>query len=173
MKKIISLLFLVIVINVFSSETLQNVEIPKDTKSDWMELKSGEWVRGEFKGLYSGKVEFDSEKFDLVKFEPNDISQIITQGNSVVSLNKEMPSLTHLSELSNYTKIPDFSTTESEVSGNLGFNNGEFIINLEDGSRKIIPYDNIASISAGEDTESNYWSSSLFVGVDILSGNTE
>jgi len=163
MKRVI-LLLAVFFISV-DAEYLENVQIPQDTKSDWMELQSGEWIRGSFKGLYSGKIEFDSEKFDLVKFDTGDVKQLVTQGESTINLNRKIPSLKNVIEL-------NLLNENSEVHGKLGFKNGEFTIALQDGTYKNIPSNSIASIATGEDKESNYWSASLYLGLDVLSGNT-
>ena len=165
-KSVILLLVLLVSVN---AEYLENAKVPQGAESDWMELQSGEWIRGKFKGLYSGQIEFDSEKFDLVKFDTDDVKQLITQGKSTVNLNRKMPSLTHLK------KLPTLKNSDenNEVRGRLGFKDGKFSIALNDESTKNIPSSSIASIAAGEDTESNYWSASIFVGADFLSGNTE
>ena len=36
---------------------------PPDDKFDWLQLNSGEWLKGEFKVLYDYEVEFDSDEF--------------------------------------------------------------------------------------------------------------
>jgi len=170
-KSLILLLLLVTLQNSFAGEYLENAGPAKDTKSDWMELKSGEWVRGEFKGVYSGKVEFDSDEFNLVKFDVDDVKQIITVGNSTVNLNREMPSL------KKFTTLPSSSSSDTTsltvITGNLNFKNGEFSIKAEDGTSKIIHSSDIASVAAGELRESNYWSASIYLGLDILRGNSE
>ncbi|MDF1882481.1 DUF481 domain-containing protein, partial [Sulfurimonas sp. SAG-AH-194-C21] len=152
---------------ILNAEYLQNVEIAKDSKSDWMELKSGEWLRGEFKGFYSNKIEFDSDEFDLVKFDIDDVNKLVTVGNSNINLNRKMPNLMSLSSLSLS------QSSESEVSGLLGFSEGTFTIKLADGTSENIPKSNIASISSGELKESNYWSASVYFGIDVLTGNTQ
>lgn len=160
----IFVLLLLIANSTINAEYLENATLPKDAKSDWMELKSGEWVRGEFKGMYSGKVEFDSEEFDLVKFDLEDVKQIFTIGNSNINLNSEM------------AKIPVIHNTihrHNEITGNLSFKNNQFKMTLVDGTTRILENDEIASISAGELKESNYWKLSIFLGVDTLSGNSE
>ena len=167
MKKILGLLLVFVVTSVFAAEALKNVVIPSDTKVDWMELKSGEWVRGEFKGVYSGKVEFDSEEFDLVKFDLDDVQQIVTVGKSMINLNADMP---HLGSI---YKLNMLHHKDNEVLGNLSFQNDEFIVKLEDNSTKVLPRETIASISAGEPKESNYWSANISLGLDILSGNSD
>jgi len=153
------LLGIFIMAGLLNAEYLESARIPKDTKSDWMELKSGEWIRGEFKGMYSGEVEFDSSEFDLVKFNTDDIKQISTVGSSTVNLNKDRISVRH--------------SKDNEIIGNLSFQDDQFVISFQDGTVRKIAADKIASISAGEQKESNYWSASVFLGVDLLSGNTE
>ena len=167
MKRIVLLLMLLFVYG--QAEYLENVQVPKEAKSDWMELQSGEWIRGSFKGVYSGKMEFDSKEFGLVKFDISDVKQLITQGKSTVSLNKKMPNLTQLKKLKSVSSLKQ----DNEVTGKLSFENGRFSITLDDGNTKSIPSNTISSIFAGEAKESNYWSANVFVGVDVLSGNTE
>lgn len=159
--------------SVVSAESLVNAEVSKDTQVDWMELKSGEWVRGAFKGLFSGKIEFDSKEFDLVKFDVDDVKQIITVGNSTINLNRDLPDFRHLHRIANLTKTDPFDISSSEVTGNLKFSDGKFQMKLADGTLRDIPTKSIASIFGGEETEDSYWTASIFFGIDILSGNTE
>ena len=172
MKKILQtlltlLMSLLMTQNILYAEYLENATPPaKDF--DWMELQSGEWLKGEFKGMYSGDVEFDSDEFDLVTFELSDIKQIITKGNSVISLNREMPSLKKL-----HHTLKEIDRDDLEIIGKIQFENRTFTITLEDGTTRPLPESNIASISGGEPKESNYWSASVFLGVDVLSGNSE
>ncbi|WP_297433083.1 DUF481 domain-containing protein [Sulfurimonas sp.] len=167
MKQIVLLLMLLFTYG--QAEYLENAQVPKEAKSDWMELQSGEWIRGSFKGMYSGKMEFDSEEFGLVKFDVSDVKQLITQGKSTVSLNKKMPNLRQLKNLKSVSSLKQ----DKEVTGKLSFENGRFTITLNDGRTKSIPSNSISSVFAGEAKESNYWSANVFVGVDILSGNTQ
>jgi len=163
---LITLLFLPTLIH---AEYLKNA-IPPAKAFDWMELQSGEWLKGEFKGIYSGDVEFDSDEFDIVTFSLGDVKQIITKGNSVISLNRKMPSLTNIYSLAKGQDMPD---EEDEIVGNIGFKENTFVITLADGSTRQLNPTDIASVAGGEPKESNYWSASLFLGVDVLSGNSE
>jgi len=171
MKKIVFiLLFTLISQNILFAEYLENANPPaKDF--DWMELESGEWLKGEFKGMYSGDVEFDSDEFDLVTFDIGDVKQIITKGNSVISLNRELPSITKV-----YSQINDKDTEEKdeqEVLGHITYKDKSFSITLADGTVRPLATSDIASIAGGEPKESNYWSAKAFLGFDTLSGNTE
>jgi len=180
MKKMLQALLTLLVTmlmtqSLLHAEYLENATPPaKDF--DWMELQSGEWLKGEFKGMYSGDVEFDSDEFDVVTFELGDVKQIITKGDSVISLNRPMPSLTALStklHKNDKENIAENEDIENEVIGKILFNDGTFKIVMKDGSTKALSATDIASIAGGEPKESNYWSASVFLGIDVLSGNTE
>ncbi len=165
MKKL--LYGLIIVSSLLNAEFLENVNIPKATKVDWMELQSGEWIRGEFVGMFSAQIEFDSAEFDVVKFDIEDVKQLITVSSSTINLNRDMPSI------GSFTNLSILDAKDNELVGNLQFKNNEFSVKLQDGSIKKLPIKTIASISGGEPKESNYWSASIFLGVDVLSGNTD
>ena len=172
-KLAIMLIALFITQSFLQAEYIQAV--PAAEKHDWMELQSGEWLQGEFKGLYSGDVEFDSDEFDLVTFDLDDVKQIITKGDSVISLNRDMPSLQALS--SRLHKNDDQNLTENqdvenEVIGKISFKDGTFKVTMSDGNSKALAPTDIASIAGGEPKESNYWSASAFLGIDTLSGNS-
>src|SRR6185369_5914014 len=40
---------------------------------DWIQLKSGEWLKGKIKSLQDEKLEFDSEELNLLTFDWKDI----------------------------------------------------------------------------------------------------
>jgi len=52
--------------------------VPSTDKYDWIELTSGEWLKGEFKAMYQKRLEFDSDKLDLLIFDFEDVKQIRT-----------------------------------------------------------------------------------------------
>jgi len=148
------------------AEYLQNA-VPPAKAFDWMELQSGEWLKGEFKSMYSGEVEFDSDEFDLVKFDLEDVRQIITKGYATINLNRKLPSLTEIYNGSRRDK------DERIIPGKLKYANNQFSVTLSDGSTRVLHENEIASIASGEPKESNYWSASIFFGLDVISGNSE
>ena len=131
------------------AEYLENA-IPPAKAFDWMELQSGEWLKGEFKEIYSGDVVFDSDEMDVVTFSLDDVKQIITKGTSTISLEGQ----------------------DEPVEGKMGFVNGQFKITKADGSIINVQSSQIASIAGGEDKESNYWSASASLGLEVMSGNS-
>jgi hypothetical protein len=46
--------------------------------SDWVQLKSGEWLRGELKYIQNKEVEFDSDEMDQQTFDLKDVSKVYT-----------------------------------------------------------------------------------------------
>jgi len=46
--------------------------------SDWVRLKSGEWLRGELKYIQNKEVEFDSDEMDQQTLKLKDVSQVFT-----------------------------------------------------------------------------------------------
>ena len=53
---------------------------PPDSKFDWIQLTSGEWLKGDFKVLYDYKLEFDSDELDLLEFDFEDVKRMRTRG---------------------------------------------------------------------------------------------
>ena len=49
---------------------------PPPDEFDWIQLTSGEWLKGEFKRLYEKKIEFDSKKMKLQEFDWKDVKQV-------------------------------------------------------------------------------------------------
>jgi hypothetical protein len=118
-------------------------------KFDWIQLTSGEWLKGDLKVLYDDKLEFDSDELDLLEFDWEDVKQV--RGHRLHSVRFEGP-ITVVGIL----KVLDdkvFVTTEKEVL--------EF-----DRSRLI-------SIAYGEPEEIGYWSAKISLGLDIRKGNSD
>ena len=59
---------------------------PPDDKFDWIQLTSGEWLKGELKFIYDFQVEFDSDKLDLLTFDLEDVKQIRTHKPHSISI---------------------------------------------------------------------------------------
>ncbi len=118
-------------------------------KFDWIQLTSGEWLKGDLKVLYEKKLEFDSDELDLLELDWEDVKQV--RGHKLYSVRFEGP-VTVVGIL----KVVDdkvFVTTEEKVL--------EF-----DRSRLI-------SIAYGEPKEIGYWSAKVSLGLDIREGNSD
>ena len=118
-------------------------------KFDWIQLTSGEWLKGDLKVLYNFKLEFDSDELDLLELDWEDVKQV--RGHQLHSVRFEGP-VTVVGIL----KVIDdkvFITTEEKVL--------EF-----DRSRLI-------SIAHGKPEETGYWSSKISLGLDVRKGNSD
>lgn len=124
--------------------------IPEAKKFDWMQLKSGEWLKGELKGIYSGVVEFDSDELDLITIDFEDVNQILTAKN--ISINVE---------------------GQDTLVGKLHYKDNSAYLTQDDGTLFSIKLDDIATISGSSDKESDYWSANIFIGLDFIAGNTK
>ena len=45
---------------------------------DWVQMRSGEWVKGRIIAMYDGKLEFDSDEFDDLTLKWHEIEEIRT-----------------------------------------------------------------------------------------------
>ena len=122
---------------------------PPPDNFDWIQLVSGEWLKGELEVLYDGTLEFDSDELDHLSLDWDDVKQV--RGHSVHSVKFEfMPTV-----VGNLQVIGDKVTITS----------GEKI--------QYFKRDQIVSIAYGEPKESNYWSAKIKLGLSIKSGNND
>ena len=118
-------------------------------KFDWIQLTSGEWLKGDLKVLYDDKLEFDSKELELLELDWEDVKQV--RGHKIFSVRFEGP-VTVVGTL----KVVDdkvFVTTEKEV--------------LEFDRNRLI------SIAYGEPKEIGYWSAKISLGLDFREGNSD
>lgn len=154
--KILTQKFLALFLALFMTQTVIHAEyldqaVPPAKKFDWMELKSGEWLKGEFIEIFSGDVVFDSDEMGVLTFDIDDVKLIVTKGTATVSIEDQY----------------------EPVEGKILFEDGKLNINKEDGSVITIESMQIASAAGGEDKESSYWSANIMLGLDAMSGNTQ
>ena len=122
---------------------------PPPDNFDWIQLDSGEWLKGELEVLYDGKLEFDSDELDHLTLDWEDVKQV--RGHSVHSVKLEfMPT----------------------VVGNLQVNGEEVIITSGE-KRQYFKRNQIVSIAYGAPKESNYWTAKIKLGLSVKSGNND
>ena len=81
-------------------------------KFDWIQLTSGEWLKGELKVVYEDKMEFDSDELGLLKLDREDIKQVLA--HQFFSVRFERPTTTVVGML----KVVDdkvFVNTEKDI----------------------------------------------------------
>jgi len=121
---------------------------PTPLKSDWVETTSGEWFRGEIKGLYGDKLEFDSEEIGLYTFDFEDIKRI--KSYQIISVNIE---------------------NIASVSGILRLKGDKLTI-IQGKEKYEFKRDEIVSFAPEAELEKYFWSGKITLNLDLRSGNT-
>ena len=122
---------------------------PNADKFDWVQTTSGEWLKGEIKGVYDDKLEFDSDEFDIQVIDLEDVQQL--KSHSTTSLNIE---------------------GKGTLEGKLHINGDTVTLDSDEGSITI-QRSAIISLTNGADEESSYWSGKVSAGLSKNSGNTD
>jgi hypothetical protein len=125
----------------------QTFQPPPDA-FDWIQLKSGEWLKGEIIALYDGKLEFDSDELNKLTFDWDDIRQV--RSGKVMQIRfKDRAPLTGKLVIDG-TAVRVLGDTEQKFDRAL-----------------------IISMTPGEPREANYWSADATFGFNLRRGNSE
>ena len=122
---------------------------PGARKFDWVQVASGEWLKGEFDRVHDDKLYFDSDEFDDVTIDWADVASLLPVEPVTVRLARR--------------KL---------VTGSLVMRNGEIRITTESGVVEFQRGD-VIGIITGTGEELGYWSGSASVGLSARSGNTD
>jgi putative salt-induced outer membrane protein YdiY len=121
---------------------------PMPDEYDWVQLTSGEWLKGEIKAMYRDSLEFDSDKLGLLEFDMEDVKQI----RSAQILNVRI--------IGNRVANGKLLLEDGRITV-IGDRPGEF-------SRA-----DLLSLTAGVPKERNFWSGKISLGGNWSSGNTD
>ncbi|CAA0090904.1 Uncharacterised protein [BD1-7 clade bacterium] len=119
---------------------------PLDTKWDWLQLTSQEWLKGTVEVMYSRTLEFDSDKLGDRNIKWKDIQYLRTGRQMQIRLKSNRILL-----------------------GRILVQNGVLTVT---GYDEVIDYDEVLTVTAGEPKESNYWKGNANLGANFRSGNT-
>ncbi len=116
---------------------------------DWIQLKSGEWLKGRLKYVQEKNVEFDSDELEEMTLKLKDVRKIYTA--------KPM-----------YTKFEG----REPVHGTVVVSNDVVIVDGPEPLR--LPRDDLSGITpGGGSTGINNWSGKVTAGLNLQSGNTK
>jgi putative salt-induced outer membrane protein YdiY len=122
--------------------------VPPADEFDWIQLKSGEWLKGSLKAMLDRELEFDSEELNDMTFDWKDIRQVRSPRNlSVLSVN-------------GVTYNGPVNITPERVTV---------------GSTNLTTFDRdeLQSFTASRTHERNLWSGRVSLGITLRAGNTE
>jgi putative salt-induced outer membrane protein YdiY len=122
---------------------------PAFDEFDWIQLTSGEWLKGELKKVYEDKIEFDSDKLELQEFDLKDVKEV--RSPRILGVGFEGP----------VTVYGTLHMTEDRVFVTVGketreFNRSELISIASYGEREIMR-----------------WSAKVDIGANVSRGNSE
>jgi len=121
---------------------------PSATEFDWVQLTSGEWLKGEIKSMYSEDLEFDSDKLGLLSIDMDDVRYLQSFQTLLVNIENN-------GEVKGVLKI-----AESEVTL------------TDENQKKIFNTFELVSFAPGGETEADLWWVKFTLGFDIKDGNT-
>ncbi len=116
---------------------------------DWVQMTSGEWLKGEVKGLREGTLSFDSDKFDLQELDWDDVQTLYSPKPHVYVFDRQ-----------------------SVAVGPAQLEGDELKIQTVDGQRAL-KRDRILSIVREGNRELQHWRFKLSLGATVRRGNTQ
>ena len=122
--------------------------VPPDDNFDWIQLKSGEWLKGRLKAMQERQIEFESEKLKHLTFDWKDIRQLRSPRILAVLF-----------------------VDKTQVSGPVTVTPME--IRVGGAESRIFPRDRLHSLTPGGSKERNYWSGKGSLGLTLRAGNTQ
>lgn len=128
---------------------------PEDDKFDWIQLVSGEWLKGEIRVMYNYVLEFDSDELDLLSLDWEDVRQIRSA---------DLQSI--------YIETDEVGAEPITVVGQLVMVDDRVSV-MFNGEQKVYRRSNIISIAEGSDAELDLWSGKLSYGANIRRGNSD
>ena len=123
---------------------------PDASDSDWIQLDSKEWLRGELKTIYKDKLEFDSENLGLLTIDMDDVIQIITHDEKSL-----------------------FVQGRGVFQGRIDMKGDRLLVLDSRGGRALFPRRQVVSVAAGAEGGSRVWDGSVTVGINFSKGNTD
>lgn len=123
--------------------------VPPADSFDWIQLKSGEWLKGRLKGLQKRELDFDSEELNDVTFDWKDIRQVRS------------------------SRTQDVLFVDGEKVSGVVTATPEQVIVVGGGTRRVVPRNHLQSFTRGGSRERNLWSGRASLGLTLRAGNTE
>jgi hypothetical protein len=118
-----------------------------DDDAAWIQLKSGEWLRGRLFGMQNRKLEFESDELDELIFDWKDIHQVVTP-RALVSYGDRQ-----------------------SAWGSVYVDRENVTVKGAEDVR--FPRYDLVGIAPGSPRELDYWSGKFNVGLNLRAGNTE
>jgi hypothetical protein len=116
-------------------------------KFDWLKLRSGEWLKGDIISMYDDELEFESDEFDTIIFDWQDVSELRSRFDQQIR----------------------FANGDVK-QGFLKVKEGHLIL-ISGGTEKHYPLSELLSITSSSDDRKELWDGKVSLGIDVNSGN--
>jgi len=143
---------------------------PPDSGFDWLQLTSGEWLKGEIKGFYNFELEFESDKLKSLKFDWDKVKSLRSAGPQAVRYSDTTGADEPYSAFANFTLARE--PQPLTAFGQLTLIGNTATIGASP-NLTTIDRDQILTIAKGTQKEADFWSGKLGIGANIRSGNSD
>ena len=116
---------------------------------DWIQLTSGEWLKGELIGLFNEELEFDSEVLEDLTIDWEDVAQIVSAREYGINLDGKDP-----------------------ITGTLRFDADRIIVSTATAEQEI-DREELIGISLFAEREIDRWEANVSLGLNARQGNTD
>ena len=140
-------------VNSSASDSWDDFIPPPDNEFDWIQLVSGEWLKGEIKAVYSNEIEFESDKLGDLKLDFDDIKRLRSADSKKIKI------------------VSDDHTTQV-LAGKLMIDNDSATLFAPEQEIELDRQDIIA-ITDDAERERDKWIGSIASGANVRSGNTK
>ena len=122
--------------------------VPPLDSFDWIQLNTGEWLKGRIKAMQERQIEFFSEKLSDMTFDWKDIRQVRSPRT-----------------------IDVLFVDGKKMSGSVTVTPGQVAVG--GAAPYVAPRDQLQSLTPGGSKERDYWSADLSLGLALQTGNTK
>ena len=123
--------------------------LPAAKEFDWIQLTSGEWLKGEIKSMYNDSLEFDSDKLDLLSIDWEDVKYLKSYRPSNVNIENSEP-----------------------LTGSLQVSDDKVTITDGDNVQEFDRFD-LISLTPSGDREADLWALKFTLALNVKSGNSD
>ncbi|RKZ63118.1 MAG: hypothetical protein DRQ44_10355 [Gammaproteobacteria bacterium] len=122
---------------------------PQRVNADWLQITSGEWIRGRIIAMQKEDLEFDSDELD----------KLVIEWKKVKYIKSSDPYRLRFDD--NIQAIGAIEITQQEV---------HVITDYDD---KVFERSKLLTIASGKETEISYWTSKITFSINVRRGNTD
>ena len=116
-------------------------------KFDWLKLRSGEWLKGDIISMYEDELEFDSDEFDTLIFDWQEVSELRSRFDQQIRF------------------------ANGEVKQGFLIVKDEHLVLISGGTEQHYPLSELLSITSSSDDRKDLWDGKVSLGIDVNAGN--